>query len=144
MRQDVAPVLTESVKQPVQAPETETEQSKRRHALHRAIIKAVKNPRLETGFVLGLTAAAMKLLGEPRGGRRTAYLVRPGETIFSIARRKFGTDRAYEKLLAMNPQLTNRLGTVNVIYPGERVWIPNRAGGAAHRDAVKNKRVIRR
>jgi len=45
------------------------------------------------------------------------YVVRPGDTLFNIARR-FGT--TVDDILAVNPQITDP----NLIFPGERICIP--------------------
>ena len=57
------------------------------------------------------------------GGPGSTYIVRPGDTLFSIARR-FGV--SVGAILAANPYLSNP----NFIYSGERLVIPGRQGVA--------------
>ncbi|MGB9661050.1 MAG: LysM peptidoglycan-binding domain-containing protein [Moorellaceae bacterium] len=57
------------------------------------------------------------LKGRPACPHGFIYVVRPGDTLFEIARR-FGT--TVERIVAANPQITDP----NVIFPGQRLCIP--------------------
>ena len=89
----------------------------------------------ELGRIVAHISAASIAIGWWRSDK---YKVKDGDTVFSLTKDGIMAtpgDPKYEKMLHRNPVLRSRLGTVDLIYPGEVLSIPR-----SMRRTVKTRR----
>lgn len=94
------------------------EQALRENISLRADLEAARSEidRLRGGAERPLAYTAMSA---PNPGR--THIVREGETLGIIASRYYGTVNAYNRIFEAN---RNQISNVNLIYPGQQLFIP--------------------
>jgi LysM repeat protein len=74
----------------------------------------------------GVTAGAVDRSGVAPAGRAVVYTVRPGDTVWTIARRAVGAEGDPRPVAH---ELVERNGIVDgVIHPGQAIVVPGRRG----------------
>jgi nucleoid-associated protein YgaU len=63
----------------------------------------------------------------PEAEAYETYVVQAGDTLSKIAKRKYGESSAWRKIFAAN---TDLLKDPDKIYPGQKLKLPQSAGGA--------------